>query len=51
MAAAPRVIPAARPSVAPTARQVLEAFPSAQRREVEMGLAWLAKLGAVDWLD
>ena len=36
---------------ASTARQVLEAFPSAQRREVEMGLAWLAKLGAVDWLD
>ena len=36
---------------AATPRQVLEAFPLRQRRDVEMGLAWLAKLGALDWLD
>ncbi|MBS0331526.1 MAG: glycosyltransferase family 4 protein [Proteobacteria bacterium] len=36
---------------ATTARQVLEAFPIGQRMGVELGLAWLAKLGAVDWLQ
>jgi hypothetical protein len=33
-----------------TAREVLLAFPMERRRVVEMGLAWLAKLGLVDWL-
>lgn len=36
---------------AQTVRQVLEAFPPPRRRAVELGLVWLAKLGAVDWLD
>lgn len=31
-------------------REVLTAFPPAQRRSVELGLSWLAKLGLVDWL-
>jgi D-inositol-3-phosphate glycosyltransferase len=33
-----------------TARDVLEAFPVVQRRMVEMGLAWMCKLGLIDWL-
>lgn len=33
-----------------TAREVLVAFPTPRRRAVEMGLAWMAKLGLVDWL-
>lgn len=33
-----------------TAREVLMAFPMPRRRVVEMGLAWMAKLGLVDWL-
>jgi len=32
------------------AREVLIAFPAERRRAVEMGLAWMAKLGLVDWL-
>jgi hypothetical protein len=31
-------------------REVLTAFPAERRRAVEMGLAWMAKLGLVDWL-
>jgi hypothetical protein len=31
-------------------REVLLAFPLPQRRAVEMGLAWMAKYGFVDWL-
>jgi glycosyltransferase involved in cell wall biosynthesis len=33
-----------------TVREVLLAFPPGQRRGVEMGLAWMAKYGFVDWL-
>ena len=35
---------------AKSARDVLLAFPIERRRVVEMGLAWMAKLGLVDWL-
>jgi len=35
---------------AATAREVMLAFPLERRRAVEMGLAWMAKLGLVDWL-
>ncbi len=31
-------------------RQVVENFPQARRRAVELGLMWLAKLGLIDWL-
>ena len=31
-------------------RDVLAAFPPEQRRAVELGLAWMAKYGFVDWL-
>jgi glycosyltransferase involved in cell wall biosynthesis len=34
----------------PTVRDVLVAFPPEQRRAVELGLAWMAKYGFVDWL-
>jgi hypothetical protein len=33
-----------------TVRDVLGAFPQERRRVVLMGLAWMAKLGLVDWL-
>lgn len=33
-----------------TAREVLVRFPLPRRRAVELGLAWMAKLGLVDWL-
>jgi D-inositol-3-phosphate glycosyltransferase len=33
-----------------TVREVLEAFPIGQRRALELGLAWMAKYGFVDWL-
>jgi D-inositol-3-phosphate glycosyltransferase len=33
-----------------SARDVLIAFPVERRRVVEMGLAWMAKLGLIDWL-
>ena len=33
-----------------TAREVLIAFPLERRRVLEMGMAWMAKLGLVDWL-
>jgi len=33
-----------------TVREVLEAFPVGQRRALELGLAWMAKYGFVDWL-
>lgn len=33
-----------------TVREILEAFPAPQRRAVELGLAWMAKMGFVDWL-
>lgn len=36
---------------AATVREVLLAFPQAQRRAVELGLHWLAKHGFLDWLD
>ena len=36
---------------AKTPREVLLAFPVERRRLVETGLAWMAKLGLVDWLD
>jgi glycosyltransferase involved in cell wall biosynthesis len=36
---------------ATTARQVLDAFPVGQRMALELGLVWLAKLGAIDWLS
>lgn len=32
-------------------REILLAFPVAQRRALEMGLAWMAKYGFVDWLS
>jgi hypothetical protein len=35
---------------AATVRDVLLAFPVERRRVVEMGLAWMAKLGLIDWL-
>jgi glycosyltransferase involved in cell wall biosynthesis len=35
---------------AKSVREVLLAFPIERRRMVEMGLAWMAKLGFVDWL-
>jgi glycosyltransferase involved in cell wall biosynthesis len=35
---------------ASTGRQVLLNFPVERRRLVEMGLAWMAKLGLIDWL-
>jgi hypothetical protein len=35
---------------AATAREVLMAFPAERRRLVEMGLAWMCKLGLIDWL-
>jgi glycosyltransferase involved in cell wall biosynthesis len=31
-------------------RDVLVAFPAERRRAVELGLAWMAKLGLIDWL-
>ena len=33
-----------------TVREVLLAFPQPQRRAMEMGLAWMAKYGFVDWI-
>lgn len=33
-----------------TVRDVISAFPEGQRRGVELGLAWMAKYGFVDWL-
>ena len=39
---------AARPGA--RVRDVLEAFAPPQRRAVELGLAWMAKYGFVDWL-
>lgn len=33
-----------------TAREVIAAFPGPQRRGLELGLAWMAKCGFVDWL-
>lgn len=33
-----------------TVRQVLIEFPVERRRAVELGIAWMAKLGYVDWL-
>jgi D-inositol-3-phosphate glycosyltransferase len=36
---------------AKTGRDVLMAFPEERRRMVEMGLAWMAKLGLIDWLE
>lgn len=39
---------AARPGTA--VRDVLVAFEAPQRRAVELGLAWMAKYGLVDWL-
>jgi len=36
---------------AATAADVLLAFPVERRRLVETGLAWMAKLGLIDWLD
>ena len=33
-----------------TVRDVLLAFPTPRRRVIQMGLAWMAKLGLVDWL-
>jgi hypothetical protein len=36
---------------AKTAGDVLLAFPMERRRLVETGLAWMAKLGLIDWLD
>lgn len=33
-----------------TVREILAAFPEGQRRSVELGLAWMAKYGFVDWL-
>jgi hypothetical protein len=33
-----------------TVRDVLTAFPQPKRRALEMGLAWMAKYGFVDWL-
>jgi glycosyltransferase involved in cell wall biosynthesis len=33
-----------------SARDVLIAFPVERRRVVEMGVAWMAKLGLIDWL-
>ena len=32
-----------------TVREILLAFPQPQRRAVEMGLAWMAKYGFLDW--
>ena len=34
-----------------TVREVLLGFPIPRRRAVELAIAWLAKLGLVDWLD
>jgi hypothetical protein len=34
-----------------TVREVLMGFPVPRRRAVELAIAWLAKLGLVDWLD
>jgi hypothetical protein len=34
-----------------TVADVLLAFPVERRRLVETGLAWMAKLGLIDWLD
>lgn len=34
-----------------TAREVLERFPVAERRALELGLAWMAKYGLLDWLS
>lgn len=33
-----------------TVREVLVAFPVGRRRPIELGLAWMAKCGFVDWL-
>lgn len=33
-----------------TMREILMAFPEAERRALGLGLAWMAKLGFVDWL-
>jgi glycosyltransferase involved in cell wall biosynthesis len=35
---------------ASTVREVLVAFPVDQRKPLELGLAWMAKLGLLDWL-
>jgi len=35
---------------AASSREVLAAFPVVRRRMVEMGLAWMCKLGLIDWL-
>jgi D-inositol-3-phosphate glycosyltransferase len=35
---------------ASTGREVLMAFPSEKRQAVQFGLAWMAKLGLIDWL-
>ncbi|THD70134.1 glycosyltransferase family 4 protein [Phenylobacterium sp.] len=35
---------------AASAREIMAAFPVEKRRAVEMGLAWMAKLGLIDWL-
>lgn len=35
---------------AATGRELLGAFPAEKRRGVELGLAWMAKLGLIDWL-
>jgi hypothetical protein len=32
-------------------RDLLQAFPPPQRRLLEMGVAWMAKLGVLDWLE
>jgi D-inositol-3-phosphate glycosyltransferase len=34
-----------------TVRELLMGFPVPRRRAVELAIAWLAKLGLVDWLD
>ena len=34
-----------------TVREILLSFPVGQRRALEMGLAWMAKYGFVDWLS
>ncbi len=39
----------ARPGL--TMRDVLVAFPAERRLTVQMGLAWMAKMGLVDWLE
>ena len=34
-----------------TVREILLAFPVGQRRALEMGRAWMANYGFVDWLS